>query len=153
MTYVHRQFGSNPDGSPYKPWALHEHHADLQPLLLSVRERARLLVALLEQPDRIEARADLLRHPAPAAQQRAEGQPEARRDVDVLEHRELLEDRRRLERSPDALGDDLVLAAADELLAGEDDRAARRLHEVGDRVDERRLTRAVGADDEAHLVL
>ena len=33
------------------------------------------------------------------------------------------------------------------------DRAVRRAHEPGDRVDERRLAGPVGADDEAHLVL
>ena len=76
-----------------------------------------------------------------------------RGEVDVLEHGQLVEHRRLLERAADAGAHDRVLLAADELLAVELDRAARRAHEVRDRVDQRRLAGAVGPDDEAHLVL
>jgi hypothetical protein len=108
---------------------------------------------VLGEVHRRERRGDLVGHPLAPSQQRAERKPERGRDVDVLEHRELVEDRRLLERAADADADDRVLLAPDQLLPREHDRAARRADEVGDRVDERRLAGAVGTDDEAHLVL
>ena len=55
------------------------------------------------------------------AKQAEERHAEAGREVDVLHHGQLFEHRRRLERAADAEADDLVLAAAHELRAGEAD--------------------------------
>src|SRR5436190_1431281 len=74
-------------------------------------------------------------------------------EVDVLDHRELLEDGRRLERPAHAEAHDLEGAQADQLLAREPDRAGGCAGEGRYRVDQRRLARPVGADEEPELPL
>src|SRR5207244_8247134 len=60
---------------------------------------------------------------------------------------------RRLECAAAAPPDDLVLLPAQHLLAGEPHRTASRLDQAGHRVDQGRLARPVGPDEEADLPL
>src|SRR5206468_11899328 len=71
----------------------------------------------------------------------------------LLEHREIVVYRRVLELAADAGLDDLVLLQIGELLAAKLDRARGRLGLSADQVEHRGLAGAVGADDDANLVL
>src|SRR5438552_1133809 len=71
----------------------------------------------------------------------------AARDHQVFEDRHRREDLRHLERAAHTEPGDLARREADELLAAKADRASARVRVTGDEVDERRLARAVGADD------
>ena len=67
-------------------------------------------------------------------------------DQHVLDRRQVREDPRELEGPPDALSADAVRTEADEALAAKADVAAVRRQRAGDAVEQRRLPRAVGAD-------
>src|SRR5438128_1237014 len=68
-------------------------------------------------------------------------------DLEVLHDRELGEELRVLEGLDEAGGGDVVRLAAGDVLALPHDAAARRADETGDEVEQRRLSRAVGAED------
>jgi hypothetical protein len=74
----------------------------------------------------------------------------AGRDVEVLQHRELLEHGGGLERPAHAEPGDPVHLATDELLTGVSDRPGGR-DEPGHGVDERGLAGAVGPDEEPQV--
>ncbi len=133
---------------------LHEQHPDLEPLLLAVAEKLGALIQAVSQQDLpghpIDPIGDLLR---PPEGERAENAAAAwKRDLQVLEHREVLVDGRRLELPPHAGVHDLVLGHARELLLLEADRSARRLGAAADEIEQRGLAGAVRADDHAQLV-
>jgi hypothetical protein len=112
-----------------QPRPLDEHHRDLE--LLPVQQRARGVIALLDHVDGVQRLGDRADALAPA-QQRAKRQPEGRRDVDVLEHRELVEDRRLLKGAPQSRGARSHALLPDELRAGGPDRPRRLV--IGRRV-------------------
>ena len=87
---------------------LHEHHPDLQPLLLAVRQDAGRRVALVAESGLLQRQLDRRIDAAPGPQQRERGAVEPGGDVEVLQHRELLEDARGLEGAADSEPDDLV---------------------------------------------
>ena len=86
--------------------------------------------------------------------QRAEHGAAARiGNLEILEHGEVDEHRRRLELAADAGLHDLVLLQPGELLAAKLDRAGGRLGLAADQIEHRGLAGAVGANDDADLVL
>ena len=95
--------------------------------------------------DAVAARQGMEPGPAPAVGQ-------AVSDQQIVEHRHRREDLRHLERATDAEPGDVAWPQADELLAPKADRPRARVRVAGDQVDERRLARAVRADD-AHDLL
>src|SRR5262249_30189415 len=74
-----------------------------------------------------------------------------RRKLDVLEHGHAAEELRRLEGPRDAARGDLVRPQPVDPLAGEADLARVGRVEAGQEVHRRRLARAVGPDEAAHL--
>ena len=90
---------------------LHQQHADLEPLLLAMRQETRGTLRLRGQLDRIENGID------PASRGRIELRGQCRpnalvvlaRELQILEHRVPLEHRRLLEFPPDAAIGDLGL--------------------------------------------
>src|SRR6185295_18688175 len=74
-------------------------------------------------------------------------------DLEILEHGEVLEYRRRLELAADAGLHDLVLLQLRQLLAAKLDRPGGGPRLAADQVEHRGLAGAVGADDDADLVL
>ena len=77
----------------------------------------------------------------------------ARGDVEVLQHGELLEDAGGLERPADAEPGDLVHLLAEQLDVAELADRPGGLDQAGDRVDQRGLAGAVGADEEPQVAL
>ncbi len=135
---------------------LDEQHADLEPLLLPVAERAgngtRPVGETDGDEDILDARAMLPPH---AIEQRA---PDAarcpQRQLEILEHREVLEYRRLLELAPDAeIGDGALVELGQVDLAVEEDLALVRPRLAGDDIHHRRLAGAVRTDDRAELAL
>ena len=131
---------------------LHEQHADLQPLLLAVRQHPGGLIGQIGQTRCLQGLLDRRQHRRAPPQQRPRRPARARRDVEVLQHRQLLEHARGLERAADAAAGDLVHLLAQQLDAGLADRSGRG-HQPGDRVDHRGLAGAVGADQEPQITL
>ena len=68
------------------------------------------------EADRLQRRGHLVGHPGPAAQQRQRAAAATGRDVEVPQHRQLLEHRRGLERAADAEPGDPVHLPADQLM-------------------------------------
>src|SRR3989441_2230802 len=134
---------------------LRDHHTDLEPLLLAVRDGARLPLRLGRELHGLQGVSDTLALLGQVAlPERGEdalrGPPE--RDLDVVPDREVHEDRRGLELPSDPQLGDLVLAERQEIGAlAEDDPAALGLDTPGDDVEQRRLAGAVGADDNPEL--
>ena len=94
---------------------LHQQHADLQPLLLPVREHPGGLVAPgRSSPMVSSASLDRREHAVAAPQQRPRRPAGTGRDVEVLQHRQLLEHARGLERAADAEPGDLVHLLAEQ---------------------------------------
>src|SRR5205807_953894 len=134
---------------------LDQQHADLEPLLLAMAELGgRGLETILEE-DHLGDLLDTILHGRIALEgQRAEYGAAAReRDLEILEHAEILEHRGRLELAADAGLDDLVLAQLGQLLAAKLDRAGGRFGLAADQVEHRGLASTVRADDDADLVL
>src|SRR5581483_5031844 len=77
--------------------------------------------------------------------------PRVHPDEDVLDRGHVLEETDVLERAPHAPRGDRVRRLAGDVLAEERDRAARRLVDAGQHVEERRLAGAVRADQRDHL--
>src|SRR6266481_2150470 len=74
------------------------------------------------------------------------------RELDVVPHAEVDEDRRRLELAADPEPDHVVLGEREEIgVVAEDHAAVLGLRPPGDHVEQRRLARAVRADDYAQL--
>jgi len=136
---------------------LGEEHADLQPLLLAVRERAGLGVLLRGEADGLQNLPDAI------TLGRADAGEEGGKDAALALEREeqVLEDGvigingGGLEFPPDAEPVNLVLALADEIdsILAELDGADVGLGAAGDEVEERGLACAIGADDGAQLSL
>ncbi len=136
---------------------LQDHHADLKPLFLAVRQGAGARMRVLGQPDGLQHLADPLpfrRRGFPhEGREHALARP-LHREVQVLPHREVAVDRGGLELPADAeLGDVLgVLADQTDAVAEEDcpggwgGLAANDIQQGG-------LARAVGPDHHAQLVV
>jgi hypothetical protein len=129
---------------------LHQQHADLEPLLLAVRQDAGGDVDEVGEADRLQRRGHLVGHPGPAAQQRQRTAAATGGDVEVLQHRQLLEHRRGLERAADAEPGDPVHLPPHQLMPAEAGRTGRP-HQPGHGVDQSGLARAVRADEEAQV--
>ena len=115
---------------------------------------SRVGVELVLQEDHLGDFLDAVAHRGVALEgQRAEhGAAARKRNLEILEHGEVVIDRRRLELAADAGLHDLVLLQLGQLLAAELDRAGRRLGLAADQIEHRGLAGAVGADDDADLV-
>ena len=139
------------------PRVLREQHADLEPLLLSVREQARAHLGVLFQPDRLEHALDPLFFALLelGEQRREHALLAGQRQLQILEHGVALKHRRPLELAADAALRDLVLAELRQILIVADDEhgAGVRLGLAGDHVLQRGLAGAVRADDAAQLAL
>ena len=134
---------------------LDQQHADLEPLLLAVAEQSRHRCSRRSfEEDHLGDFLDRGRAPGVARErQRAEHGTAARKgDLQVLEHGEIVVDRRRLELAADAGLHDLVLLHPRQFLAAELDRARCGLGLAADQIEHRGLAGAVGADDDADLV-
>ncbi len=134
---------------------LDQQHADLQPLLLAVAEQGGAHVEAVLQEDHFRDFMDAVAHGGVAREgQRAEHGASARkRNLEILEHGQIVVDRRGLELAPHPGLDDLVLLQLRQLRAAKRDRARRGLGLSADQVEHRGLAGAVGADDDADLVL
>ena len=132
------------------PRVLHEQHRDLQPLLLAVRQDAGRRGELAGESCLLERLHDRRVDATPGPQQRGRGAVASGGDVEVLQHRELVEDARGLERAADPESDDLVHRPAEQLLLAEPRRPGG-LGEPRDGVDAGRLAGAVRADEEPDL--
>ncbi len=133
---------------------LHQQHADLEPLLLAVAQQAGGAPRLVLQVDQRQHLADAVELlAAQAVEQRgAHAAVGLQRELEVLEHGQLLVDRRLLELAADAGLRDLRLGQAQQVdVAAERDAAAVGPRLAGDAVHHRRLAGAVGADDAAQL--
>ena len=131
---------------------LHQQHSDLEPLLLTVRENSRGLVALGRQTDGLEGLLDLREHRSSTSQHRQHGPTGTGGDVQVLQYRQILEDAGGLEGSADAEAGDLMYLLAEQFHAGLRHRAGGR-DEAGDGIDQRGLAGTVGPDEEAEIAL
>ena len=104
------------------------------------------------QPDRVERLLDPFGNPATSEHQPARAAVDAGGDVEVLQHGQLLEHRGGLEGPPDPEADDLVRRHREQVSIAEHGFAART-HEAGERIDEGRLARSVGSDQEVQASL
>ncbi|KAG1244726.1 hypothetical protein G6F65_021638 [Rhizopus arrhizus] len=132
---------------------LHQQHADLQPLLLAMRQQAGGPPHLGPQPDQVQRFADLVG--LFAGQPREQRGPHAlvglHRQFQVFEHGVLFEHSGALELAADARMRDLRLVQGRKVDALAEEGGARRWPRLaGDDVHHRGLARAVGADDAAH---
>src|SRR5258708_2394426 len=71
-------------------------------------------------------------------------------DLDVLQHREIAEDADVLERSGQTEPRDAMRLESENLRAADADRAGVRMRRAAQRVQQRGLAGAVGADDSLH---
>src|ERR1700752_3009118 len=133
---------------------LDQQHADLEPLLLAVAELVRVSVEAILQEDHLGDLSHPRLHRGVALEgERAEHGAAARiGNLEVLEHGEILEHRRRLEFAPHAGLHDLILLQLRQLLAAKLDRARGCLGLAADQIEHRGLAGAVGADDDADLI-
>ncbi len=131
---------------------LHQQHADLQPLLLPVGQHPSGLVDQIGQTRCLQSLLDRRQHRRAPPQQRPRRPARARRDVEVLQHRQLLEHARGLERASHSEAGDLVHLLAEQLDTGLADRSGGG-HQPGDRVDHGGLAGAVGPDQEPQVAL
>ena len=96
---------------------LHEQHADLEPLLLAVRQRACAHVSAVLQPDRFEDMIDAfaLNRIESGEERVPDGFLAGCGELEVLEHGVMLEDRRLLEFSADPRLGDLRLGEREQI--------------------------------------
>ncbi|MGY4355108.1 hypothetical protein ACVW0J_001601 [Bradyrhizobium sp. i1.7.7] len=134
---------------------LDQQHADFEPLLLAVAEQIGVHVEPILQEDHFGDFVHPVAHGGVAGEgQRAEHRAAARiGDLQILEHREIVVDRRVLEFAADARLDDLVFLHPRQLLATELDRTRRCFGLAADQVEHGGLAGAVGTDDDTDLVL
>src|SRR5690606_4303653 len=120
---------------------------DADALLLAGRERDRRVALVAEEADQIERGAH-----APFDLARAEAQ-DHERQRDVVEDRAVVEQLVVLEDDADALAEarDRAPGEARRVLAVDDDRAARRLLDQRDELEQRALSRARRPGQEGHL--
>ena len=133
---------------------LHQQHADLQPLLLAMAQVARHAAHAVGQVDGVQhlGQAVALGRVEPEQHRRGHALVGLERELQVLEHAELLEHRGLLELAADAQLGDLRLVVAQQVDgAAEEHRARVGPGLAGDDVHHRGLARAVGADDAAQL--
>jgi hypothetical protein len=133
---------------------LHQQHPDLEPLLLTVREPAGRRRSVRLEADRGQRVGDarFLLGSEPGDQQPPERFRTGQRELEVLEHGELLEHRRFLELASDARLRDLGLAEAQQVEAApEPHRPGVWPRLAGDHIHHRRLAGAVGPDDAQQL--
>src|SRR3569623_1367547 len=135
---------------------LHEQHADLQPLLLAVRQFGGARMTLRSEHDRVQYRIDtvalLARH---AREQRGpHALVGAHRELEVFRHAVFGKYRGFLKFTADARARDLVLAHACQIhLGAEKGRALIGTRLSGNHVHHRGLARTVGADDAAQFAV
>ena len=134
------------------PGVLHQQHADLQPLLLTVGQHAGRLVPLAGEGDGLQGLLDDVGNATPDPEQRQRGASGSGGDVEVLQHTQFGEDAGGLEGAADAQPGDLVGLAADQL-GGPVVRRPGGRDQAGQRVDDRRLPGPVGTDQEAQVGL
>ena len=133
---------------------LHQQHADLEPLLLAVRECAGLALGLLLESDDAQDLVDAVALLAaePREQCREDAFVAGHRELEVLEHTVRLEDRRLLELATDAERGDLGLGESQQIDGPPEIGAARiRAGLAGDDVHHGRLAGPVRADHAAQL--
>src|SRR5271165_466402 len=122
----------------------HQAAADRAHLLLAAGERARELFGALAQSRKLRVHAlDVGSDLVIAA---VEGAHEK-----IVVHRESAEQAAALRHVADARGDDALGSPPGDVHAVEDDRAARRREQAGDRGEQRALPRAVGPDERDDL--
>jgi hypothetical protein len=122
-------------------WVGDERAADREHLLLAAGQRCAADVLAPRQAG--EQLVDALRRPLRAARR-----PD---DLEVLVDRQGLEQPATLGDVADPRTRDLVRGLAQDLLAGDADRAARRAEQAGDRLAKRRLPHAVAPDQRDRL--
>src|SRR6185436_2803957 len=134
---------------------LDQQHPDLEPLFLAMAEFIGIGVEAILQEDHFGDFLNAVAHRGVALEsERAEYGASARvRNLQILEHREIDEHRWRLELAADAGLHNLVLLHPGQFLTAKLDRARRRLGLAADQIEHRGLAGAVGADDDANLVL
>src|SRR5262249_37685083 len=128
-----------------------ERGRDLERALASIGQLDRDRALEPRQPDRLDQRA----RPAVQLIEQALGAPEIeggaalalKRDAHVLEHRQVRKPRAELDRAYQAEGRAAGGARAGDVAPLVDDAAARRLEEVRQQVEARRLPGAVRADE------
>ncbi len=136
-------------------WILDQQHADLEPLLLAVREHIGIHVEAILQEDHLGDLLDAFAHRGITLEhQRTEHRaPAWIGNLQILEHREIVIDGRRLELAADTGLHDLVLLELGQLLAAELHRPRRGFGFAANQVEHRGLAGTVRADDDADLVL
>src|SRR5229473_3111784 len=133
-----------------------QQHADLEPLLLAVAQRAGRLLTLLGQPDALQGSPDAL---APLLGQAGKQRPPGAAAVgegefEVIENGQVFENGRPLKLAPDAeIGDRRLVEPGQIGVAAKEHLARIRTRLAGDDIHHRRLAGAVGADDRAQLAL
>src|SRR5678815_863619 len=136
---------------------LQDHHADFEPLFLTVRQRPGSGMRILFQADRFKIFLD----PGPFLCRRL---PEQRREdpftapfqrqVEVFPDGQISIDRRRLELSPDAELHDFIRMFPDQfLILAKDDTAGSRFRLPANHIQQRRLSRPVRPDDDAQFLV
>ena len=132
---------------------LHQQHADLEPLLLTVRQHAGRFVGQVGQPDDLQAppRSTATRRTAGAAASTSSGRPR-RRCPDSAARVSCSKTLAVWNVRPDAESGDLVHLLAQQLHTGLVHRPGGG-HQTGDRVDHSGLAGAVGADQEPQIAL
>src|SRR3989344_5976182 len=133
---------------------LHQQHADLEPLLLAVRKQAGRALGLVLEVDELQHGANAVELLATELEEHRGARTAVglERELQVLEHAQVLEDGRLLKLAADADLGDLVLALFQQVDGrAEEGRATVRPGLAGDDVHHRGLARAIGADDAAHL--
>src|SRR5712691_518121 len=132
-------------------------HADLEPLLLAVAQAASPLAGLAGEPNALQGLVDLA--PLLAVEPRAQRGQHALaapgyRELEVLAHREVPEDRGGLELAPDAERGDLVLPPARQIgILAEDHASGGGSDLPRDDIEQGRLAGAIGADDHPQLAV
>src|SRR5262249_3972951 len=133
---------------------LRQQHADLEPLFLTVRQRAGDAVAHRRQPDGVENAVDAasLFFALPPEQSLARALVALQREADIVLHRVHVEHSRLLELAADAEQRDLGLVKAREIVGAiEVDLARVRSGLAGDHIHHSGFAGTIGTDDGAHL--
>ena len=125
----------------------------LELLLVAVREEAAHLAGLVLEADGLEHGVGFVAKETLDPREEAQATAAVRdeRRLHVLEHGEPREDVGALERAADAEPADVVRRQAGDVAPVQDDGAGVGAQVAGDQVEERRLARAVGADDRRDL--
>jgi hypothetical protein len=127
-----------------------QRHADLELALLAMGEVGDALVGEVRETRALEEvvggdRRGMARAGAPEAE--APVADAADREIEVVAHREVAKQQRRLVGAPEALPDALVRRQVGDVFAEEMDPPGSGREVAGDGVEERRLAGAVGAED------